>query len=107
MLQDPKVTEVMVPVVVKADEIIIRLGGVPVLTINGHICMPDGNPASRLTVSMPVRTEHLLAVTAELQKHFGRAVAEMFKERHTSRSEHGNMSNEEVAYTDLRLRRGP
>jgi hypothetical protein len=71
MRQDPNVTEVMVPVVVTADEITIRMGSVPVLAINGTIYMPDGHPASRLTVSVPVRTEHLLAVTAELQEHFG------------------------------------
>jgi hypothetical protein len=71
-------TEVMLPVVVKADEITIRLGPVPVLTVVGHILMPDGHPASRLTVSVPVRTEQLLAVTAELNGHFGQAVAEMF-----------------------------
>jgi hypothetical protein len=84
-------TEVMIPVVVKVDEITIRLGPairlgpVPVLTITGHILMPDGHPASRLTVSVPVRTEHLLAVTAELNGHFAQAVAEMFGAAHLDR----------------------
>lgn len=71
--------EFLIPVVLRVNEINIRMEGVPRLEVRGHIVMQDGTPGTALTTVLPMRTGLMQAAITEIEMAFGKEAVKFLK----------------------------